>query len=116
MGRIMTDIDFSAAAKFVAGSQSQLNPNTYLYRFSYVMLPNSSLGAFHGEELFFVFRPAAIVPDSAGARVSDTIMDSWVRFAKNGNPSGGNVSWPQFTREKGQYLDIGVNPVVKTGY
>ncbi len=116
MGRIMTDVDFSAAAKFVAWSQSQLNPNTYLYRFTYVILPDSSLGAFHGEELIFLFRPAAIVPDSAGARVSDTMMDSWVRFAKSGDPSGGNVTWPQYTREKGKYLDIGINPVVKTGY
>jgi len=116
MGRIMTDVDFSAAAKFVAGSQSQLNPNTYLYRFSYVMLPDSSLGAFHGEELFFVFRPSSIVPDPAGARVSDMMMDTWVRFAKNGDPAGGNVTWPQYTREKGQYLDIGINPVVNMGY
>lgn len=116
MKRIMTDVDFSAAAKFVAGSQSQLNPNTYLYRFTYVMLPDSTLGAFHGEELFFIFRPSFIVPDPTGARVSDTMMDSWVRFAKNGDPAGGNVTWPQYTRENGKYLDIGVNPVVKTGY
>jgi para-nitrobenzyl esterase len=116
MERIMTDIDFSAAAEFVAASQSGLNRNTYLYRFSYVMLPDSPLGAFHGEELFFVFRPSTVMTDPAGARVSDTMMDSWTRFAKNSNPAGGNVTWPQFTREKGEFLDIGPNPVVKTGY
>ena len=116
MERIMTDVDFSAAAEFVAGSQSKLNPNTYLYRFSYVMLPDSTLGAFHGAELFFIFRPSSIVPDPAGARVSDMMMDTWVRFAKNGDPAGGTVTWPHYTREKGKYLDIGINPVVKTGY
>ena len=116
MERIMTDVDFSAAAEFVAGSQSKLNPNTYLYRFSYVMLPDSPLGAFHGEELFFVLRPSSIVPDPAGARVSDMMMDTWVRFAKNGDPAGGNVTWPHYTREKGKYLDIGINPFVKSGY
>lgn len=93
-----------------------MNRNTYLYRFSYVILPDSPLGAFHGEELFFIFRPAAIVPDPAGARVSDMMMDSWVRFAKNGDPAGGNVTRPQYTFEKREYLDIGVSPVVKTGY
>ena len=116
MERIMTDVDFSAVAEFVAGSQSELNRNTHLYRFSYVMLPDSPLGVFHGEELFFIFRPASIVPDPAGARVSDMMMDTWTRFARNGDPAGGNVTWPEYTREKGQYLDIGINPVVKTGY
>jgi para-nitrobenzyl esterase len=116
MERIMTDIDFSAVAEHVAGSQSKLNRDTYLYRFSYVMNPDSPLGAFHGEELFFVFRPATIVPDAAGAKVSDVMMDSWTRFAETGDPSGGNVTWPQYTPAKGEYLDIGENPVVKTGY
>jgi para-nitrobenzyl esterase len=117
MERIMTDIDFSHAAEVVAGSQSKLNRNTYLYRFSYVMLPDSPLGAFHGEELFFIFRPAAITPDPAGGRVSDTMMNAWTSFARTGDPNGGmNVTWPQYTIEKGEFLDIGANPVVKTGY
>jgi len=117
MERIMTDIDFSQAAEVVAGSQSKLNRNTYLYRFSYVMLPDSPLGAFHGEELFFIFRPAAITPDPAGGRVSDTMMNAWTSFVRTGDPNGGmNVTWPQYTIEKGEFLDIGANPVVKTGY
>ncbi|MGD0079974.1 MAG: carboxylesterase/lipase family protein [Methanoregula sp.] len=116
MERIMTDVDFSAAAAFVAGSQAKLNRNTYLYRFSYVLLPESQLGAFHGEEIFFVFRPAAIVPDPAGARVSDTMQDAWTRFARSGDPAGGNLTWPQYTRENGSYLDFGAEPVVKGGY
>jgi para-nitrobenzyl esterase len=45
------------------------------------------------------------------------MMGLWVRFAKTGNPNGGmNVTWTQYTRETGQYLDIGDSPVVKSGY
>ena len=110
------DLDFAAAAEFVAGSQARVNPETYLYKFSYVMMPGSPLGAFHGEELYFVFRPAQVTPDEAGTRVSDTMMSLWTRFAATGDPSGGNVTWPRYTAENGTYLDIGAVPVVKTGY
>ena len=114
--RIMTDYDFSRAAKFAAGSMADLNRSTYLYRFSYPLL-GQPLGAFHGSELVFVFRPPTITPDPIGAGVSDTVMDLWTRFAKTGDPNGGmNVTWPQYTREGDQYLDIGTIPRVKSGY
>ena len=35
--QIMTDYDFTDAAKFVAGSMADLNRSTYLYRYSYVL-------------------------------------------------------------------------------
>ncbi|MDO8873007.1 MAG: carboxylesterase family protein [Methanoregula sp.] len=93
-----------------------LDRNTYLYRFSYI-IPEEDLGAFHGSELFFVFRPPAIKLDPASARVSDTMMDLWVRFAKTGYPNGGmNVTWPQYSVEEDRYLDIGDIPSVKSGY
>jgi len=116
MERIMTDFDFSDAAKFAAGSMAGLNQSTYLYRFTYPM-PDQPLGVFHGSELYFIFRPASMKPDPVSSRVSDTMMDYWTQFAKTGNPnSGTNVAWPQYTRENGKYLDIGETPVVKTGY
>ncbi|MCX6696123.1 MAG: carboxylesterase family protein [Methanoregula sp.] len=114
--RIMTDYDFTDSAKFAAASMADLNRSTYLYRFSYV-IPGQPFGAFHGSELFFVFRPPTTKPDPVSAGVSDTMMDLWVRFAKTGDPNGGmNVSWSQYTRAGDQYLDIGEHPSVKSGY
>ena len=64
-----------------------------------------------------VFRPPGTFTDPTSSSVSDTMMGLWVRFAKTGNPNGGmNVTWTQYTRETGQYLDIGDSPVVKSGY
>ncbi|MCX6689233.1 MAG: carboxylesterase family protein, partial [Methanoregula sp.] len=81
------------------------------------VIPGQPFGAFHGSELFFVFRPPMIKPDPVSAGVSDTMMDLWVRFAKTGDPNGGmNVSWQQYTRAGDQYLDIGEIPRVKSGY
>ncbi len=47
---IMTRYDFADAAKFAAGSMADLSPDTYLYRYSYV-LPGpvgQANGVFHG--------------------------------------------------------------------
>lgn len=114
--RIATDIDFALASKFIAGSMANLNQSTYLYRFTYV-LPGQPYGAYHTSELYFVFRPNYWKADPTSSTVSDYIMDIWTRFAKTGNPNGGiNVTWPQYSNEKDQYLDIGVVPAVKAGY
>lgn len=56
-------------------------------------------------------------PDPVSSTVSDTMVDLWVRFAKTGNPNVGmNVTWPHYTQEKGQYLDINDTPTVMSGY
>jgi para-nitrobenzyl esterase len=111
---MMTDLDFTDAAKFAAGSMGDLNQSTYLYRFSYD-LPGQPLGAFHSSELFMVFSPPSPFTDPMSTRVSSNMMDLWVRFAKTGDPNGGmNVTWPKYTKEQGQYLDIGNISTVKS--
>lgn len=73
IARIITDFDFDDAAKLAAGSMSNLNQSTYLYRFTYV-LPGQPNGAFHGSELPFVFRPSSILKlDPDNSTVSDNI-------------------------------------------
>ena len=115
LSRIMTDYDFTDAAKFSAGSMADLNQSTYLYRFSYD-LPGQPLGAFHSSELFMVFNPPSPFTDPTSTGVSENMMDLWTRFAKTGNPNGGmNVTWPKYTRDNGQYLNIGSVPSVKSG-
>ena len=113
LSRMMTAYDFTDAAKFAAGSMADLNQSTYLYRFSYD-LPGQPLGAFHSSELLMVFRPPGTFPDPTSTRVSENMMDLWTRFAKTGDPNGGmNVTWPKYTREQGQYLDINDTLTVK---
>jgi para-nitrobenzyl esterase len=111
LAQIMTDYDFTDSVKFAAGSMGDLRPDTYLYRYSYI-LPGQSNGAFHGSETFLLFG----VPVPADPAVADNVVDLWTRFAKTGNPNGGmNVTWPNYTREKGQYLDINVSSTVMSG-
>jgi carboxylesterase type B len=56
------------------------------------------------------------VPVPADPAVAANVMDFWTRFARTENPDGSmNVTWPKYTREAGQYLDIGNIPAVKSG-
>ena len=116
LNQIMTDYDFNDAAKFVAGSMADLDPKTYLYRYSYVLPgPLQPLGAFHGSECFLLFGLANEV--KADPVVAANMIDLWTRFAKTGNPNGGmNVTWPQYTRAGDRYLDINTTSTVMTGY
>ncbi|MCX6699161.1 MAG: carboxylesterase family protein, partial [Methanomicrobiales archaeon] len=41
----------------------------------------------------------------------------WTRFAKTGDPNGEvDVTWPQYTRADGRYLDINNVSTVMSGY
>ncbi|MFA4848414.1 MAG: carboxylesterase family protein [Methanoregula sp.] len=109
LAQIMTDYDFSDSVKSAAGSMGDISPDTYMYRYSYI-LPGQPNGAFHGSETLLLFG----VPVPADPSVIANVVDLWTRFAKTGNPNGGmNITWPNYTREKGQYLDIGDIPRVK---
>ena len=113
--QIMTDYDFTDAVKFVAGSMAETNQSTYRYLYSYV-IPGQPDGAFHGSETYLLFK-IPLPPNPVNDQVSDNLIDLWTRFAKTGNPNGGmNVTWPKYTREGVQYLDIGAVPIVKSGY
>ena len=108
LAQIMTDYDFTDSVKFAAGSMGDIRPDTYVYRYSYI-LPNQSDGAFHGSETLLLFG----VPVPEDPVVAANIVDLWTRFAKTGNPNGGmNVTWPKYTREQGRYLDINITPTV----
>ena len=109
----MTRYDFAGAAKIVAGSMADLNRNTYLYRYSYV-IPGMNMGAFHGSETFLLFGTTLVHPDPS---VAANVVDFWTRFAKTGDPNGGmDVTWPHYTRKEDRYLDINTTPSVLSGY
>jgi para-nitrobenzyl esterase len=112
--QIMTDYDFTDAVEFVAGSMAETNTSTWRYQYSYV-LPGQPYGAFHGSETILIFRALPKMDPTTDA-VSENLIGTWTRFAKTGDPNGGmNLTWPRYTRDRPQYLDIGAAPVVKEG-
>ncbi len=108
--QLKTRYDFGNSAKTAAASMAGLQPDTYLYRYSY-NLPGQSNGAFHGSENVMLFG----LPDGADPAVHENIAGYWTQFAKTGNPNGGTrVNWPAYTNQTGQYLEINSTVEAKT--
>ena len=68
-------------------------------------------GAWHGEELLFVFHTfgaaAGYVPTAAESALSDAMVGYWSRFAAGGDPDGaGAAAWPAFTAAGDEYLGL----------
>ena len=58
-------------------------------------------GAFHGDEIAFVFGNDQTGWSSGNRRVSDLMQHYWVNFARTGNPNGPNLpAWPRYSKDR----------------
>jgi len=95
-----TDGLFTIPAARFADAQRAHNDNVWSYRLSWRSpAGNGLLGACHGLDIPFVFDwmdIAAFVGDNPPAELAKEIHGAWVRFAKTGDPNGGNLpAWPR---------------------
>ena len=93
---IITDTMFRVPSIRLAEMQSKNQPDTYMYMFTYPSpIRDGSLGSIHAIEIPFVFgtldmtRELLIFPDSNEETegLSGKMMDSWISFARHGNPN-----------------------------
>lgn len=87
-----------------AAKQSVRNKNTYSYLFKWES-PIKALGSCHALEIPFVFGTLGIAPGMAkfagegpeAERLSEIMQDSWLAFAKTGNPATEALGdWPAY--------------------
>ena len=95
-----TDGLFTIPAARFADAQRAHNDNVWSYRLSWrTPAGTGMLGACHGLDIPFVFDRmdiAAFVGDNPPADLAKEIHGAWVRFAKTGDPNGGNLpAWPR---------------------
>ena len=97
-----TDHMFRISAVRFADAQSRHQKNTYMYLFSWG-LPNN-YGSMHGLEIGFVFNrffnvdvPTLPKKTDETEKLSENMMNSWISFAKNGDPNHTRIpNWPQY--------------------
>ena len=118
-----TDYQFGFGANLLAHETAAEGQRAYLYLFTNVGAGRfASLGAFHSEESMFLSRKywTSWVNSPGDARLSNTIFDYWVQFAKAGKPSApGLPQWPTYrpgepmAQELGSH--VGQTPIPRLG-
>lgn len=113
----LTDLAFTWHSWTWAGMQSSHGKNpAFLYYFDH-RPPGNNSGANHAAEIAFVFGnlpPASFFnksPRPDDQRLSDTIMNYWVNFAKTGDPNGGGLpKWPAFSNKEPRGMIFDAKP------
>ena len=120
---IMTDHSFTAPAIRLAEAQSAHAPS-YAYRFDWCSpFMGGVLGACHTLEVGFVFGTynqqnagQFFGSDSVARALCDAMMESWIAFARTGNPSNAHTGdWPQYKPATRQTMIFGDGPAHAVG-
>ena len=117
-GEIMTavigDVMLRIPGLRLAEAQTPQAP-TYAYLFDWKSPHlDGALGSCHALELPFVFGTHEFAPDFAGSgpaadALAEVTMDTWLAFARTGNPAGESVEAPAWDAETKPILVLGSN-------
>ncbi len=116
LGAFSTDLEFRISAIRLAEEQSVHNPKTYMYLFTYPLkFQGKEVGAIHGGDGGFMFGtldyPNIVgqIDNSEEAKVlSEKMMDSWIAFAKTGNPNHGGIEeWSKYEKNSRKTMILG---------
>ena len=117
-GEIMTavigDVMLRIPGLRLADAQTSQAP-TYAYLFDWKSPHlDGALGSCHALELPFVFGTHGFAPEFAGSgpaadALAEVTMDTWLAFARTGNPAGESVEAPAWNVETKPILVLGAN-------
>lgn len=100
LARLFADNQFNNGNKAFAARMSELGVPVWRYLFA-ARIGQDELPATHGDELPFVFGNLSPGASARDKGLSDLISAAWVRFAKSGDPNGGElVDWRRYDRTK----------------
>jgi para-nitrobenzyl esterase len=116
LNAISTEHTFRYPSIRVAEAQLKHNNNTYMYLFTYrTPVLGGIFRATHALEIPFVFGTLddtefGVYPkrDEINTKISELMMDSWISFARSGNPNHDGIpSWPAYDMDNRATLLFG---------
>jgi para-nitrobenzyl esterase len=117
---IATDVMFRIPQIRFAEAQSKQNPRTWMYLFKWPSESNYELRSCHAIEIPFVFgnlhAPLVdeILSPSPPVKLSEMMQDTWIAFAKTGNPANGSIPrWPAYDGKTRATMVLDVRPAVE---
>jgi para-nitrobenzyl esterase len=117
---LVTDLQVTEPARYLAQQVVKAGQPAYLYYFSYLPPPMrwTLPGVPHGGELGYVFGVLAPTAPPDAVALSKAIRAYWVAFAKTGNPNAaGGPAWKPVTSRGYGYMELGDDgPVMRPDF
>ncbi len=122
--QVTTDAKFTDGARYAARVAVMGQPGTPVWRYFYThhlddgTAVTKALGAWHGQELGFVFGDlgtAGYTPSAGEQGLAVTIESAWAGMAASGAPAGGSIMWPPYVASSDPYTQLDDTVTAGTG-
>ena len=113
---------FRIPAQRLLDAQSQHNDQTWCYLFDWKSpMLDGALGSCHALDIPFVFGTHQVAAAFAGEGVAanglaELTMDTWLAFARSGDPSTDNLSWPKWDAETRPTVVLGESARIEENF
>jgi para-nitrobenzyl esterase len=113
--RAVTFANMVCPGYLMADAVRRAGGEAWIYRFTRVRPGpgGERLGAYHGAEIPYVFgtHDAWLTTDDADRRLTETMQQYWVNFARSGDPNGAGLpAWPAYDAAGARVMTLGDGP------